>query len=80
MDLTGGIGWWFGSSTEAAMYIKTPANLGAALTRSDAAEWVNLMRLNTIGKSNRTCAQQPGEEACTFSLWTKRSPEGAAAR
>jgi hypothetical protein len=66
-----GSGYWMGTSAEAAKYVQAPANLGVALTASDAAEWVNLIRLNNITQANRTCFNQGGGIACSFALWTK---------
>ena len=66
-----GAGYWFGRSSEAARYVQVPAQLGVALTRSDAAQWIDLIRLNDLGKSERVCAAQAGGLACSIALWVK---------
>jgi hypothetical protein len=68
-----GAGWWLGSSREADKYVQVPASLGVALTGQEAAQWVNLIRLNDISRANRICAEQAGGMACSISLWTKPS-------
>lgn len=70
--LAGGrAGYWFGQSTEAARLVQVPPALGVALTGSDAAQWMNLIRLNDIGKAERVCADQAGGVACAITLWVK---------
>jgi hypothetical protein len=68
-----GGGYWLGSSTEAKKYVDVPAFLGTALTGQDAAQWVNLIRLNDISRVNRMCSEQSGGTACSFSFWTKKA-------
>ena len=64
-------GYWFGQSAEAARFVQVPAGLGVAMTGPDAAQWVDLMRLNDIGKAERVCGSRSGGVACTISLWVK---------
>lgn len=66
-----GAGYWLGQSNEAAQFIQVPPALGVALTGPEAAQWVNLMRLNDIGKAERVCGSRSGGVACTISLWVK---------
>jgi hypothetical protein len=44
------------------------AALGVALTGPDAAQWLNLMRLNDIGKAERVCGAQAGGVTFTISF------------
>jgi hypothetical protein len=48
-----------------------PAMRGVALTSPDAAQWVNLMRLNHIGEAGRVCGAQAGGLTCVISVWVK---------
>jgi hypothetical protein len=65
--ISGVAGWWFGGRP----YVQVPAQLAAALKGPDAAMWINLIRLNDIGKTERVCETQGGGTACAISLWTK---------
>jgi hypothetical protein len=62
-------GYWIGQTTEAARFVQVPPMLGVALTGPDAAQWVNLMRLNDIGKAERVCRAQAGGLTCAISFW-----------
>lgn len=66
-----GGGYWLGSSREAAKYVRVPDGLGVALNGPAAADWVALMRLNDITRTNRVCSAQAGGVACSISLWMK---------
>jgi hypothetical protein len=35
----------------------------------DAAQWLNLIRLNDIGKAERVCGAQAGGVTCKISFW-----------
>lgn len=63
----GGGGYYLGTS----QYVHVPAELGMALTGSNAAQWATLMRLNDIGRAQRSCSAQAGGVACSISLWTQ---------
>ncbi len=69
-----GAGYWLGKSTEAAKYVQVPAALDAQLTAPNAAQWINLMRWNDIGKAARTCSPQDCGVACSISLWVEPPP------
>jgi hypothetical protein len=64
-----GAGYWFGQNAEARRFVQIPAALGVALTGPDAAQWLNLMRLNDIGKVERICGAQAGGVTCAISFW-----------
>ena len=64
-----GAGYWFGQYAAASRFVQIPAALGVALTGPDAAQWLNLMRLNDIGKAERICGAQAGGVTCAISFW-----------
>ena len=64
-----GAGYWLGQNAEARRFVQIPAALGVALTGPDAAQWLNLMWLNDIGKAERVCGAQAGGVSCAISFW-----------
>lgn len=69
-------GYWFGSNYELSRLLEVQAAFPVALTGQGAMQWLDLMRLNDITRSSRTCAPQNGREACSIVLWTQ--PPAAA--
>jgi len=68
-----GVGYWLGYSVGADQTIQVQTGLDRALKRRDAAQWLDLMRMNREGAlRNCTPVAQPGDgAACAFTLWTK---------
>lgn len=66
-----GGGYWLGYRHEAERTLAAQAGLPVVLTGEGAAQWLNLMRLNDITRSSKTCSPQNGREACSIALWTQ---------
>jgi hypothetical protein len=68
-----GVGYWLGYSVGTDQAIQVQTGLDRVLKGRDAAQWLNLMRMNKDGSlRNCTPVAQPGDgAACTFTLWTK---------
>lgn len=81
MAIAGGAwsgGYWWGYRTAENRLINIPAALGEALTGQDAAAWLALIKNNDLGRVNRTCGEQSGRRACSFSLWIEAVPPPGA--
>lgn len=77
--LAGGIygGYWWGDRTRAQQVVQIRAGLDLALSGKNAAQWLGLMRMNTMDGALQGCRPVPqstGGEACSFTLWTKPPP------
>jgi hypothetical protein len=71
-------GYWWGYRTAENRLINIPSALGDALTGQDAAAWLALIRNNDLGRVNRTCGEQSGRKACSFSFWIEAVPPPGA--
>jgi hypothetical protein len=74
-----GVGYWLGYSVGADQTIQIQNGMDRILKGRDAAQWLELMRMNGEG-ALRNCipVTRPGDgAACAFTLWTKLpSPKG----
>jgi hypothetical protein len=68
-----GVGYWLGYSVGADQTIQVQTGLDRVLKGRDAAQWLNLIRMNKDDAlRNCTPVAHPGDGlACTFTLWTK---------
>ena len=71
--LGSGVGYWLGYSVGADQTVQIQNGLDRALKGREAAQWLELMRLNRDGAlRNCTPVAQTGDgSACTFTFWTK---------
>jgi hypothetical protein len=73
--VSAGCAFLLGQHTEAAQFVQTPAELQRAMTGPEAASWLNLMRINDLPRSHRSCVPDHGGEACEILLWTRLPSE-----
>lgn len=80
LAIGGGGGYWLGYSVGADMTVQVQQGLDRKLKGRDAAQWLDLMRMNTADDALRNCTpvtQSASGTACAFTLWTKPpSPKG----
>jgi hypothetical protein len=73
LSIGSGVGYWLGYSAGADQTIQVQTGLDRVLKGRDAAQWLNLMRMNKEDAlRNCTPVARSGDgAACTFTLWTK---------